>query len=598
MKKFLNMVDVLSPSITLHFKGDSQHSSLVSGILSIIVIVLIFVSGIYYFLAYINKDSPKAYFFTRYIDDAGDFPLNSESMFNYVQFIDKFDNQKIGFYFNAFIAIGTQKLYHEQYMDDPELLSTADFWIYGPCNSDSDIQGINDIVNFTILKNGACIRTYYDSERKKYYDTDENGFKWPIVKKGTSNPLSTFYGIIVQRCDKAPEVIKARNPQCKDSAYIDEVISRMSLKYQIVDHYADMLNYESPFTKYFYEVTSAVTDGIYIVNHLNFNPANMLTHNGIFFDNIVEEHAYFFTQNEKHTLDQNTMAAGRSTHGCLIGVYFWMQNTLQQYERHYDRFQDFLSDVGGISSIITTIAFYLNILINYYVTLLDTEELILNRDKANFGGNEKKLMRRKPTIFRDINQDLNYPPRKQSIAQKKSSSQQKRNADNSENSGNDEEINIYKKGDKSTKVKSRTPHRKDDVSNYSEKMEESEKIQNLKYSIDKGKKNVTIEEYSRKEDSESNHNNSYYNEKSMDSEKNRKSKKNKKDKSNKKPKLNFCKYIGYRICCGKNDRMIKYYENIRESLISEENIIQNYLDIYELLKLNNIPKKDNLINNK
>ena len=44
--------------------------------------------------------------------------------------------------------------------------------------------------------------------------------------------------------------------------------------------------------------------------------------------------------------------------------------------------------------------------------------------------------------------------------------------------------------------------------------------------------------------------------------------------------------------------MIKYYENIRESLISEENIIQNYLDIYELLKLNNIPKKDNLINNK
>ena len=44
--------------------------------------------------------------------------------------------------------------------------------------------------------------------------------------------------------------------------------------------------------------------------------------------------------------------------------------------------------------------------------------------------------------------------------------------------------------------------------------------------------------------------------------------------------------------------MIKYYERIRENLISEENIIQNYLDIYELLKLNNIPKKDILMNNK
>ena len=38
--------------------------------------------------------------------------------------------------------------------------------------------------------------------------------------------------------------------------------------------------------------------------------------------------------------------------------------------------------------------------------------------------------------------------------------------------------------------------------------------------------------------------------------------------------------------------MITYYENIRSSLISEENIIQNYLDIYQLLKINGIPKKD------
>ena len=75
-------------------------------------------------------------------------------------------------------------------------------------------------------------------------------------------------------------------------------------------------------------------------------------------------------------------------------------------------------------------------------------------------------------------------------------------------------------GDKSTKVKSRTPHRKDDVSNYSEKVEENEKIQNLKYStVDRRKKDLSIEEFSHKEDSESNHNNSYYDERSMDTDK-------------------------------------------------------------------------------
>ena len=45
------------------------------------------------------------------------------------------------------------------------------------------------------------------------------------------------------------------------------------------------------------------------------------------------------------------------------------------------------------------------------------------------------------------------------------------------------------------------------------------------------------------------------------------------------------------ICCGTNDKKISYYENVRTSLISEENIIQSYLDIYQLLKVNNIEKK-------
>jgi hypothetical protein len=46
----------------------------------------------------------------------------------------------------------------------------------------------------------------------------------------------------------------------------------------------------------------------------------------------------------------------------VLGVYFWMQNTLQYYERNYDRFQDFLSNIGGVSSIVVTIGYYLNLL--------------------------------------------------------------------------------------------------------------------------------------------------------------------------------------------------------------------------------------------
>ena len=215
----------------------------------------------------------------------------------------------------------------------------------------------------------------------------------------------------MQRCDKAPDgLMRDYLGPSETEENITENIKKISLRYQIIDHYADMLNYNKPFTKYFYEVTSAVQNGIYIINHLNFNPAIMLTHNGFFFDNLLEENSYFFTQNEKHTIDQSVLTEGQSTNGCLIGIYFWMQNTLQQYERHYDRIQDILSSIGGIGSIITTVAYYINLLINYYVTLLDSEELIINRDEVNFADKRKNIS--KPTILRRIN-ELKNPPKRQ-----------------------------------------------------------------------------------------------------------------------------------------------------------------------------------------
>ena len=110
----------------------------------------------------------------------------------------------------------------------------------------------------------------------------------------------------------------------------------------------------------------------------------MLTHNGIFFDNQVQERSYFFTQNEKHTLDQTSLAPGQSLNGCLIGIYFWMQNTLQYYERNYDRLQDVLSDIGGISSIVVTLAYFINLLVNNYIILLDTQDFVLSTEEDNY----------------------------------------------------------------------------------------------------------------------------------------------------------------------------------------------------------------------
>ena len=552
--KFVKKFDFLSPPITLYFKGEDLHPSVVSAILTIIVYILVLAAGIYYFLGFINKENPKAYFFTRYIEDAGNFPVNSSSMFNYIQFIDKYDNSKLGFDFSVLRAVGVNSIYYEQYMKDPKVISNENHWIYGPCNKDSDIEGIQDLIDPIVYNNAACIREYYNKDEKKYYKTGEKGFVWPVIEKGCSNPNSTFYGIIVQRCDHAPNSIMRDGTVCKSESEISKIIENLSLKYQIIDHYADMLNYKMPFTKYFYEVSSAVQDGIYIINHLNFNPANMLTHNGFFFDKTIDEHSYFFTQNEKHTIDQSTLSANQTTNGCLIGIYFWMQNTLQHYERNYDRFQDLLSDIGGISSIITTIGYYINLLVNYYISLLDTEELIIHRDELNYG--EMRNINKRPTFLRKVNEIKNPPRRMFRTSQKNLTSINKgKETLNSPNDIKYEEIEIYN-------TSKRT---------YASKYNKDNNIENMKtpienFEIGKNTGTVKIMEINDKENLE--------------------------ELPIKKNNFNWFKYLWYLICCRSNNKTISYYENIRSSLISEENIIQSYLDLYQLLKINGIPKKD------
>ena len=587
---FIKKFDWLSPPITLYFKGENQHASIISAVLSIICYVLVFASGIYYALGFVNKKNPKAYFFNRYVVDAGYFPVNSSSMFNFIQICDQMTNEAIPFDFTVFRVVGFDDVYSDEYMNNPDILNNKNHCIYGYCNNNSDTEGIGYLVDFKYYEQSACIRKYYDKDKKKYYNTGDPEFKWPIIEKGCSNPDRTYYGIVIQRCDKSPEILKNQGPECLSEEEITNFISKVSLKYQIIDHYADMLDYEMPFTKYFYEVTSAITNGVYIINHLNFNPANMLTHNGFFFDHQVEERSYFFTQNEKHTIDQSILSPGQTTNGCLIGIYFWMQNTLQYYERNYDRFQDFLSDIGGVSSIVVTIGYYLNLLIHNYVIVLDTQELVLARDHENYY--KGRDLKRKPTIFRKANEidDIQKKIKEKLIIneikkQSSSSGFQKFIKNDTENIKNNKinkqmdnnNINIYV--NRKTILKNNKDYNKT-ASSSQTKRHHSVLFSGIglnNFNSRNSSKDIQIENkkstiFSFKDDLIKDNND--------DSE----------NRPLEKKEFNWFKYIWYLICCGTNDKKIAYYEDFRAKLISEENIIQSYLDVYKLLKANNLQK--------
>ena len=59
---FIRKLDMLSPYITLYFKGERKHSSKFSGVLSIIAYIIVFFIGIYYIYDYIYNKVPQAFF--------------------------------------------------------------------------------------------------------------------------------------------------------------------------------------------------------------------------------------------------------------------------------------------------------------------------------------------------------------------------------------------------------------------------------------------------------------------------------------------------------------------------------------------------------
>ncbi len=167
------------------------------------MIGLIIGFGVFYFVQYIKKSNPNFYFYNRYIEDAGTYPLSYESLFHYIIFQDSDDGVK---YHNVKInpdevnIIGLDVAI-PSYEED-ENLEHYNHWLYGDCDNTTDTKGIGYLITNEIF-DAACIKKYYDKETKKYYSQNEDKFKWPKLAKGMSNPEGKYYGIVVQMCRQA-----------------------------------------------------------------------------------------------------------------------------------------------------------------------------------------------------------------------------------------------------------------------------------------------------------------------------------------------------------------------------------------------------------
>ena len=402
---FIRKLDFLSPPITLYYKGDDSHSSIFSGILTIIVYSICLTFGIVYAIQFVNKTNPQVCYYNRYVEDAGEFPVNSSSMFNFLQIIDTVENIPKKVDFDLITIIGLEEtvdIYQEN-----NNLTLYNHWIYGNCNNSSDIQGIIDLIKFDKFTESACIRKYYNKNDKKYYNTDEKGFKWPNILHGCSHPNRTFYGIIVEKCRNTSSKFLSDGKYCKSKEEILGYIKSNSINFQLIDQFTDILNYTTPYRKYFYSISNGLFEESYTTNHLNLNPTKLISDEGTFFESKKETLSYFFDLNEKVT-----SSSGNS--GIYVAFYFWMQNRMQYYERVYQKVQDVLSDVGGLCSIVLTIAELINFLVCKYINLFDTQNYLNEIENSKIYGENILRLNINNELFRiNVKQNSNilFPPK-------------------------------------------------------------------------------------------------------------------------------------------------------------------------------------------
>ena len=369
---FIKYFDYLSPPITFYYQGSLSHTSIISGILSIISCILIIILAIYYSLELIQRKDPNSFYFNSYIEDSGIFPLNASSLFHFITIATLtkgYSNRGVDF--TNFRIVGYEN-YFESYLNNRNI-SHFDHWLYGKCNNESDTRGISHLTNYDFFENSACIRKYYSLEEKKYFDVGEEKFRWPEIAHGTTNNNLKLYSIIMENCNEDTiNLILGEGHHCKSESEIDESFKNLRIaNFYFINNYVNVLNYDNPNMKFFFWIETGIYQNVYSLNHINFNPSRINTHNGLIFDNIKEEDLYVFERNDVFKEENN----GNKVY---MGYCFWLKNNMNYYERNYKRIQDIISSIGGIYQIITILSIYINKLYNNYIVLYDTENLLYN----------------------------------------------------------------------------------------------------------------------------------------------------------------------------------------------------------------------------
>ncbi len=136
MGNFIQSFDFLSPPISLYYKGKLRHSSIFSGLISLISLFSIIYLSYFFSKDLIYKINPTAYYYNKFIENLNPVSLDSSGLFHMINL--NYGTSELEFN-RLFNIIGVEN--HLRYFNFSNLISFSHY-IYDYCD-EKDIYGIS-----------------------------------------------------------------------------------------------------------------------------------------------------------------------------------------------------------------------------------------------------------------------------------------------------------------------------------------------------------------------------------------------------------------------------------------------------------------------
>ena len=434
--------DFISPPITLFYHGMESHSSIYTGIISLIVLIICIISAIILSLDIFLKRNPSIFYWKKSIEDVEKTYLNEVNFLHFITLLD--ENLNNIYDERAFSIIGINNFTTNMIINSTttketkknrtnNLYNNFSYYIYDICDEKKDGgEIITEIDKKNSFLRSLCIKAYYNkTSNTTIYKGDKN-FEYPFLQHGHSRGNNINYGILIRKCVNGSTL---NNVTCYDSTILDDL--KNELYYYSITFIDDSLNpdnYSFPFSNSLNNVTYKYEEEEFTINYLFFHNIELETTTGFLFDFVnnkqtiaydystyttlsVEETEKESSENEKEeeeekkednnkneeeedddddrlrrNLVENTTTITNTTE--LTGTFQYinmfalnMRNYNEVYQRQYKKIQDVIGTIDGFLAIFLFICEIVhNFLYHDFLTIHDFNNILyvkVNNNKIN-----------------------------------------------------------------------------------------------------------------------------------------------------------------------------------------------------------------------